>query len=127
MLTRKLFASLGRWRSRRPGMVRRPPGREAADHGGRQRGRLRQGVRRQERHEYVYGPKGKGKGTDPILVYEEGYFSYDGSSHWLACKEPGGGERYGIFAGTIDRTDCEKIKLVAVPTTDPKQGAYSYT
>lgn len=75
----------------------------------------------------VFNVQNGQRNADPVLVYQEGYFSYDGSSHWLACKEPGQGESYGIFAGTLDRTDCEKIKLVVVPSTDPNEGAYSYT
>ncbi|GAB1312690.1 Endo-1,3(4)-beta-glucanase 1 carbohydrate binding domain-containing protein [Madurella fahalii] len=76
---------------------------------------------------------GKGGGSDRehagegVTIYQEGYFACDGSSHWLACKEPGQGETYSIYAGTVDRTDCERIKLVVVPSTDHKEGAYSYT
>jgi hypothetical protein len=64
-----------------------------------------------------------------VLVYQDGYFSYNGTSHWLACKEAGGSQIYSIFAptGDVNQNDCERIKLVTVASTEPKEGAYSYT
>ncbi|KAK4207072.1 hypothetical protein QBC37DRAFT_434034 [Rhypophila decipiens] len=64
-----------------------------------------------------------------VTVYQEGYFSYDGSPFWLACKESGRGQLYGIFVPHLldDHSNCVTIKLAAVPTTEPKEGAYSYT
>jgi hypothetical protein len=64
-----------------------------------------------------------------VLVYQDGYFSYVGTSHWLACKEAEGSQIYGIFAptGNPNQNGCERIKLVTVASTDPKKGAYSYT
>ncbi|KAK4033617.1 hypothetical protein C8A01DRAFT_19459 [Parachaetomium inaequale] len=75
------------------------------------------------------GGEGREHAGEGVTIYEEGYFSYDGWSYWLACKEPGGRGLYRIFAptGNSDQNDCERIKLVAVPSTEPKEGAYSYT
>lgn len=69
------------------------------------------------------------KKANSATVYKEGYFSHDGSSYWLACKEPGEGQLYGIFApmGGSDGSDCERIKLATVPSAGPKEGAYAYT
>jgi hypothetical protein len=55
--------------------------------------------------------------------------THDGAVFWLACPEEGNGHKYGIFAPFLidDYSDCQRIKLVAVPATEPKQGAYSYT
>jgi hypothetical protein len=79
------------------------------------------------------GGKGGGEGIEHagkgVTIYQEGYFSYDGTSHWLACKEAGESQEYGIFAptGNPNQNDCEKIKLVAMVDTEPGKGAYSYT
>ncbi|KAH6855909.1 hypothetical protein B0I37DRAFT_65244 [Chaetomium sp. MPI-CAGE-AT-0009] len=79
------------------------------------------------------GGKANGEGMEHtgkgVTIYQDGYFSYDGSSHWFACKEAGGSQRYVIFAptGNSNQNDCERIKLVTVASTEPKEGAYVYT
>ncbi|KAK4108532.1 carbohydrate-binding module family 52 protein [Canariomyces notabilis] len=76
------------------------------------------------------GGSGREHAGKNVTIYQEGYFSFSGSSHWLACKEPGLGQLFSIFApigNNTNRGECEKVKLVVVSTTDPKEGAYAYT
>jgi hypothetical protein len=78
---------------------------------------------------------GTGAGPDRALagknvtVYREGYFSYDGSGFWLACKESGEAQLFGIFVPGLldDHSNCVRVKLAAVPSTEPNEGAYSYS
>lgn len=65
-----------------------------------------------------------------VTVYQDGYFAHTGSSYWLACLDPTQSQVYNIYApvgSAAGRTDCERVKLAAVSTTNPKEGAYAYT
>lgn len=63
-----------------------------------------------------------------MTVYEDGYFEWDGWDYWLACRENGGRDVFAVFAPLNETVPggCEKIKLVALTSTEPKEGAYSY-
>ncbi|KAK4464998.1 hypothetical protein QBC42DRAFT_195884 [Cladorrhinum samala] len=76
------------------------------------------------------GGYGRSLAGQSVTVYQDGYFSYIGSSSWLACLDASQSQVYNIYApvgSAASRTDCERVKLAAVSTTNPKEGAYSYT
>ncbi|KAK3314342.1 hypothetical protein B0H66DRAFT_607568 [Apodospora peruviana] len=73
-----------------------------------------------------------GKG---VTVYQNGFFTYDGSPFWVGCLRtlPGGTvgttRSYRIYAPTpenLAKTNCDQIKLVASAVASRKEGTYLY-